>query len=138
MNINAMQSFGPVLDDEEENEKYAQAISFCESGSYELDITGCVIDYYAMSKLIDAFLTHLERFDGAKKIDIIYDLDFSDYSLLKWLFLGSSCLGLNNIRLSDEEIARTIDEGLKKRGVRFTCKIVDSHAGETRRFSNGS
>lgn len=82
-------------------------IVFTEESEIELDLTECLPDYYATSKLIDKAIGTLKRVPGAKILRIVTDFRMGEAPLLNGLFLGSEILDLRDDHELDIETLRS-------------------------------
>ncbi len=90
-------------------ERLAERIEFERAEEIELDVTGCLVDYYATSNLIDKALQALGETTQRKRLRIKTDFQMGPAPLLNSLLLGSKVLGLTEDReLEMEDLSSKI------------------------------
>ena len=92
-----------------------------------LDLTNCLIDYPATSKLIDRLLINLSEREGQKKLVIQSDLTVNNESLiLSLLVWGSSFFDFSSLtRLSTaEDYKKVICPKLKEHSIKIEIHLL--------------
>jgi hypothetical protein len=125
MKIDAFNQVGMDLGDENNADKIAKNIPDCDDGLLTLDLRRCIIDYRATSLILDAALEKIHSAPSPRKLIIIYDIKFQERLFLKWLFLGSRLLGLDNGTFTDDVIRKRLDEFLTADGIELYITILD-------------
>jgi len=81
-----------------------KVIKLPNNSNITLDLKNCITDYPSTSKLIDALLSHLEKFEGEKKLTILFEGIYSRLIIFPILFSGSKFLNIN------DKFILTVDE----------------------------
>ena len=119
------------VSDEEDVQIIIGKINVEENADIQLDLSGCLIDYPATSKLVDTIIEQLSSLPGAKKIQIVTDYMLPITTVINWVLLGSNKLNMHNTKeLPPEEIIQTIRTALGPFNISLTITIRNK-AGKT-------
>lgn len=114
------------VSDEEDVQPIVDKINIDTDTDVQLDLSGCLIDYPATSKLVDAILIKLSSLSGDKKFQIITDYVLPMTTVINWVFLGSEQLKMHDKKeLSLEEIIQAIDKVLRPLNIKLKITIMD-------------
>ncbi len=123
-----LSTFGLDFTDESLTTEYAKSFNAFTESIIELDLSGCIIDYEAMSAIMDAIIKQLDTRPAPKHLNIVFNIKFQKRLFLKWLFMGSKELHLNIKVATDELIEATVISEFKKRQINLTISIADQEA----------
>jgi hypothetical protein len=114
-------------------------IDFQAGSEIELDLTECLLDYYATSKLIDKSIRALGNGPGSRTLRIVTDFNMGEAPLLNALFLGSEILALKEDRELDIETLRSrIDPKLQELGIIVEVSILRIQGDHVRTIQLGT
>jgi hypothetical protein len=114
------------VSDEEDVQTIIGKINIGSDTDIQLDLSGCLIDYPATSKLVDTIIEQLSSLSGDKKIQIITDYMLPITTVINWVLLGSSKLDMHNTKeLPPEQIIQTIRTALRPLNITLTITIID-------------
>src|SRR4051794_9441836 len=125
--ILAIQQLGPELDDFEAVRTALKKIPEIQEGLVKVDFSGCIIDYEPTSVLIDHLLQKLSLAPPPRELTLIYNVPFLERVFLKWFFLGSEILQLNEGTAPDDEIKKRVVTGFQKLGI--SLRIICAQPG---------
>jgi hypothetical protein len=138
MTIIANNEVGMDLSDEAITAELAKKLSECHDSTLQIDLCGCILDYKASSLITDAAVSNLERFSTPRKLVLIFDVKFQERLFLKWLFLGSKRLGLDEGMAGDVEIKKRVIKTMQELEIDLTIQIVDHETkAEVHKYSYG-
>ena len=130
MIIDAFHSFGMELNDEAVAQAAADSFPLVAEGPLEINFTGCIIDYEATSRLMDAALGAIQKAQPPRELIAVFNINFHERLFLKWLFLGSSLLDLDKGTGTDTDIRQKVIAGFGKLSVSFRMRVIDSESGK--------
>jgi hypothetical protein len=130
MTIDAFQAFGMELNDEAVAQAAANSFPTIAKGPLEINFTGCIIDYEATSRLMDAALSAIQKAQSPHELIAVFNINFHERLFLKWLFLGSALLDLDQGTGTDTGIRDKVIKGLRKLGVSFRIRVIDPESGK--------
>lgn len=92
-----------------------------------LDLTGCLPDYPATSRLIDEIIRKLKSIEGKKRLVILLEYMFSTETIVNWLLLGSKELKIEcDKALSLKEINQLVIESLQGSNIEITVRVIEN------------
>jgi ACT domain-containing protein len=92
----------------------------------QLNLSGCLIDYPATSKIIDKIIEQLSLLTGVKKLEIITDFVLPMSTIVNWLFLGSIQFGMESKKgLGYDELIELAQKALNKSNIELSITIKD-------------
>ena len=125
--ISIRQDYGVSdISDEEDVQTIVGKIDIESNADVQLDLSGCLIDYPATSKLLDTMVEQLSSLSGRKKLEIIIDYVLPMPTVLNWLFLGSRQLDMDLKKgLPAEELIQIVQTALQRSDIVLTIIIRD-------------
>jgi hypothetical protein len=115
------------ISDEEDVQVIAEKIDLGAETEVQVNLSGCLIDYPATSKLMDVILEKLSLIHGNKKIEIVTDYRLPMPTMLNWLFLGSIRLGIRDVRgLPIGELKEILEKAMCKDEIMLTVIVKDT------------
>jgi hypothetical protein len=96
-------------------------IDIKNNNKVELNFQGCITNYPATSKLIDAVLYQLEKINGQKELLITVGLEDDPIHLLNGLFFGSKFLDIQEDSdiLPIDKMHKKIEETILNKNIRL-------------------
>lgn len=114
------------VSDEEDVSIIINEINIELDNEITLDLSGCLIDYPATSKLIDSILEQIKSISGEKTLNIITNFVLPIPTIANWLFLGSKMLKMETIKgLSLDEILCLAENSLCDTGIILNIIVRD-------------
>jgi hypothetical protein len=115
------------ISDEEDVRTIIEKIDVESNADVQLDLSGCLIDYPATSKLMDTIVEQLSQLSGRKELEIITDYVLPMPTVVNWLFLGSKRLDMDlNKGLPYNEIIQILQTALQRSNIVLKITIRDS------------
>jgi hypothetical protein len=112
------------VSDEEDVQTIVDKINIGLDTDIQLDLSGCLIDYPATSKLVDTIMEQLSSLAGDKKLQIITDYILPMTTVINWVLLGSNKLDmLDKKELPLEQIIQIIRTALRPFNITLTITI---------------
>jgi len=128
--VNALSDFGIDLSDAARTPELARRLPECPDSRFELDLSGCILDYPATSAVVDGVIDRLERAPEPRSFVIRFDIPFQERVFEKWLFFESKLLENGYQHLDPETLHAKVNEALRRRSVTLTITVQDP-AGNT-------
>ncbi len=114
------------ISDEEDVKKIVDNIDIQSNVEVQLDLSGCLIDYPATSKLVDKVVEQLSLLSGEKKIEIITDYLLPMSTIANWLFLGSKGLSMELKKgVPFRELIDILQKAIQPSAIAIKIKIKD-------------
>ncbi len=115
------------ISDEEDVRTIIGKIDVESNADVQLDLSGCLIDYPATSKLMDTIVEQLSSLSGRKDLQIITDYVLPMPTVVNWLFLGSRRLDMGlNKGLPYNELIQILQTALRRSNIVLKITIRDS------------
>ena len=115
------------LSDEEDASIVVDKINIESNPDVQLNLSGCLIDYPATSKLVDNILDQLALLPGKKYLEIVTDFNLPKQTVMNWLFLGSRRLDMESKKgLSYDDLIKTIQYALLSLDISLRILIIDN------------
>lgn len=125
MKVLVRELFGFDLTDPLLRGEISQKLSLPQNGSVTIDYCGCLIDYPATSAVSDVVLSHIRGASAPRCVTYLFNVSFPERILLKWFFIGSNVIGLQNGSPTEEQIRMALEQYLHDNSASLIIKVID-------------
>ena len=129
MIITALKDFGMDLSDPARTAEFAERIPHSSESRLEVDLSGCILDYPATSKIIDVALQRLNEAAAPRELVLMFNIAFQERMFMKWFFFGGALLPAEYHKLDEPDLRGRVNEALRERKMTVTVRIVDPRGG---------
>ncbi len=130
MQIDVLADYGFDLSDQDTVRDMAIRLPRLNDAELVLDLSGCVLDYPATSRLIDAAIARLQEAAPPRRLELRFNIPFPPRVFEKWFFFGSAFLPKEYPSLSSEELRALLESAMKERETKIVITRFDSRSGE--------
>lgn len=92
-----------------------------------LNLSRCIIDYPATSRIIDKILTEIQKYSKGKALIIQTHLNIIESLLIHWLFIGSEFLTIDDSKKKIDigDLISIINQNLKHHQTRIAVQVIN-------------
>lgn len=130
MIIQLKSRFGLDLTSEAQVEAIAKEIVASPEPELEIDFCGCILDYPATSRIVDAAIKALADSPPPKVLILLFNIAFQEGMFIKWFFFGGEILPDSLINNGIDEIHQHISNKLQQMGIKIIIRSRAENTGE--------